>query len=121
MKPIAVATTLAVLLLAACACPDVGSFGISVEAVDAISGDPLPGPAILTIRSNGFEETVELGGGPGGTLRGAGAFEQHGVFDVSVAAPGYREWSSEGVVVKRRGVCQALGGVHLVATLEPEG
>ena len=62
-----------------------------------------------------------MGGAPGGPVRGAGAFEQHGVFDVTVTAPGYHEWSAEGVVVKRRGVCQALDGVHLVATLEPKG
>jgi hypothetical protein len=77
-----------------------GLASVIVRAVDAPTGRPLSKElqwqSVLIVRDGDFVDSTSL-------ARGA-AYERAGVYDVTVRAPGYREWTRRGVRV-REGLC----------------
>lgn len=75
-----------------------GLASVIVRAVDAHTGRPfskeLQWQSVLIVRDGDFVDSTSL-------ARGA-AYERAGVYDVTVRAPGYREWRRRGVRVPER-------------------
>ena len=79
-------------------------FGLTVTVVDSVTSAP-PASAVLLARSGAFVDSVgpatpvvgSLNGPPVLVLSAAG--ERPGTYDLTVRAPGYRDWTRTGVEV----------------------
>lgn len=113
------------ILPSAC-CEDFEAPGIVVEIRDAVTRGPVLG-AMLVVRSVDGAYADSSGGmpPPGDTLRGPpivylqSAFERPGLYDVTVRAPGYVEWSRKNVRVEG-GVGCHVRTANLLALLQKQ-
>jgi hypothetical protein len=71
--------------------------GITVEAVDARTGQPVGGFTV-TVMSSTHTETTTVAGD---ITSVAAAFERPGIYTVTVKHPSYREWRATSVQVTR--------------------
>ena len=113
MKAFVLSLCAAAVLLAGCdeltpprACTANIVFGLQVSVVDSLTDVP-PASALLIARSGAFVDS--LGPTPSGpaypggptVLRFNTAAERPGTYDLTVRAPGYRDWSRTGVKVTK--------------------
>ncbi|GLC25944.1 PEGA domain-containing protein [Roseisolibacter agri] len=108
------------LSLAGCAsltgdCVAIGVYAVSVTVLDAQTGQS-PGTATLLVTDGAFRQEG-MAVTTDGRLTLVAAVEREGTYEVTVSAPGYRDWVQAGVTVTRGGHCNALRGVRLTARL----
>lgn len=91
--------------------------GIVVTITDSASGEPRAAEAVAVAREQAFVDTLGPAVSEGGVLISRqGAFERKGIYEVTVRAPGYRDWVRSGVLV-RPGDCH-VQQVELQAPLQ---
>ncbi len=81
-------------------------FGLAITVVDSVTASP-PATAILIARSGTFVDSVgpiapylvDVNAAPVLILYSAG--ERAGTYDVTVRAPGYKDWTRSGINVSR--------------------
>jgi hypothetical protein len=87
-------------------CTDEYRFGLAITVVDSVTASP-PATAILIARSGTFVDSVgpiapyliDVNAAPVLILYSAG--ERAGKYDVTVRAPGYKDWTRSGINVSR--------------------
>lgn len=100
------------------ACTAIWAPGILVTITDSASGEPRAAEAVAVARARAFVDTLDPAVSIGDVLISRqGAYERKGIYEVSVRAPGYRDWVRSGVIV-RPGECH-VQGVALEARLPP--
>ena len=92
--------------------------GIRVTITDSVSGEPRAAEAVAVAREEAFVDTLGPAESQGGVLISRqGAWERKGIYQVTVRAPGYRDWVRSGVIV-RPGDCH-VQRTELEAPLQP--
>jgi hypothetical protein len=103
------------------ACTDIYLYGLEVSVVDSLTG-AVPASATMVVRSGDYVETrFGLRPPPGQSpiaLRIGAAGERAGVYDITVRATGYTDWTKNGVVVAHDG-CHPIP-VELTARMVPQ-
>lgn len=69
---------------------------LAVVVVDSITGAGLAGTTMALAREGAFTDTLS-----GRDSVASGVFERAGTYRVELSAPGYLDWSREGVSVER--------------------
>lgn len=84
-------------------CPSIQRHSISVEVTDSATNAFVAVGARIVARHNGIADTVVAPGRPGTADESGrvGIGFDVGLYDVSVAKQGYRDWAQHGIVVSR--------------------
>lgn len=91
--------------------------GITVTITDSVSGEPRAAEAVAVARERAYVDTLDPAVSIGDVLISRqGAYERKGIYEVTVRAPGYRDWVRSGVFV-RPGDCH-VQQVELQAPLQ---
>src|SRR5690348_14952296 len=82
--------------------------GLVVEVRDAATGQGIAGQVVVTARDRGYVDSLrapELNAPRDPVYPFQGAYERAGVYEVSVASPGYTAWRRQGVRVRKQDEC----------------
>ena len=80
-------------------CPAVSIFAIAVDVIDATTGQPVTTATGSAVRTDGITIQLVADMQVIGRIRGGDGATQTGYWTVIVRAPGYRDWSIDGVGV----------------------